>query len=174
MASGGIGGHPLAVPIDHPCEGDGGCCAQFGLFADRPSANTVPPGTQYIATDTGDKYISDGTTWYQYGVGGTSFSFTTPQVIATGAAYSALLTDRVIMLNSNAMTVFLPAAPTADTLYHIKDYTDAASGGPAFAHIITPFGPQTIDHVAAGFPVDQDSMNVTLGYNPTDDNWMVL
>ena len=35
-----------------------------GLVASRPAANTVPAGTQYRATDTGEMTISDGTGWY--------------------------------------------------------------------------------------------------------------
>jgi len=37
----------------------------LGLISARPAANTVPVGTQYLATDLASLYISDGTNWLQ-------------------------------------------------------------------------------------------------------------
>jgi len=39
---------------------------QLGLFADRPAASDVYPGTLYYATDTNRLYISNGVTWLTY------------------------------------------------------------------------------------------------------------
>ena len=39
-------------------------------FANRPPANVVAIGTIFVASDTGNMYQSDGTTWYSIGGGG--------------------------------------------------------------------------------------------------------
>lgn len=36
----------------------------YGVIADRPVATSVASGTQYVATDIGFTYRSDGTNWF--------------------------------------------------------------------------------------------------------------
>lgn len=60
----------------------------YGLFADRPAATDVFPGTLYYVTNTGELFLSTGATWEPF-----SSSAAGVMVIYTAATEPAIVTD---------------------------------------------------------------------------------
>jgi hypothetical protein len=71
------------------------------VFANRPAATDVAPGSIYIATDTGVIYQSDGATWSTIGGGGGP----TPGIDSVLAVGQLLTTGRTIDANTNFLHI---------------------------------------------------------------------
>lgn len=156
------------IPPYVPCDGGGdACCLPPGPAASRPAANAVSAGSIYYETDTGDSWISDGSSWYQVNtVPGTIDLFSPfanvpalPAVLALGP------TTHLVEVGGGIVT--LPAAAPVGKTVRVKDYNGNATALPI---TVVPPGGETID-LGASVTLDSDFSLITFAKaSPT--NWI--